>query len=282
MWYFFKIAKIAHFYWSKDPLSFLRHLTVYSFIKYNPDWKVKIYYPVEKYRGENTWNTWEQNQKYRGRDYFKDLLRLPVEKVPVDMRQLGVDNQIPEVFKSDILRWHLLSTEGGLWSDMDILYFRPMDSLYMNNDFHKYLDIIICLIPELKRHSIGFLLGGTDSAFFRLILEQAKAGLNLSGYQSAGSDIMDLYPSIDAIMKAVPGINIGNLTTQVVYPVNGFHHDVGAIFKANISEYLNEHTIGLHWYGGHPDARTFENKVNEANYGCFNNLVSNIIARIMT
>ena len=42
------------------------------------------------------------------------------------MEDFNLSNEISEVKKSDFLRWHILSTEEGLWSDMDILYLKSM------------------------------------------------------------------------------------------------------------------------------------------------------------
>ena len=60
------------------------------------------------------------------------LLAMEIEKIEVDLNELGVDNRMPESFKADFLRWRLLATAGGLWSDFDIIYFKPMESLYLN------------------------------------------------------------------------------------------------------------------------------------------------------
>ena len=52
--------------------------------------------------------------------------------IQVDFQIYNFNNDMPEVHKSDFLRLELLSTIGGLWSDMDIIYFKPMNSLYFN------------------------------------------------------------------------------------------------------------------------------------------------------
>lgn len=279
MWHLQSIPKVAHFYWGNDTVSFLRYQTVYSFRKCNPDWEIKLYYPVEKYRGNNTWNTWEHKNKYIGPNYMESLLNLDINKVQVDFQSIGLKSDMPEVFKSDLFRWYILGKEGGLWSDFDILYFKPMDCLELNKDSNRELNAVLCMNPKTKLNSIGFLMGSPNNRFFIETFESAKVRLNCQSYQSAGSNVLDRY-SLDAIVARYPELNIANLSLKAVYPMNPSQNSISLIFKQSSLEYLTENTVGIHWYGGHPDAGVFENSLTQDNIAQFDNVLSRLISQV--
>src|SRR5690349_7515983 len=119
-----QIPKIFNAYWDQSPLSYMNYLTVKSFSYYNPDWIIHIYVPTQKTE-KITWITNEQKIKYTGVDYWSELTNGKIKNltiIPIDFESIGFYNHASEVIKSDYLRWHLLSTTGGLWSDLDILY----------------------------------------------------------------------------------------------------------------------------------------------------------------
>ena len=175
MWYLNKIPKIAHFYWGNPTLPYLRYLTIYSFYKFNPDWEIRFYYPKYPYT-INTWKSKEQRYKFIGKDYYAELRKLPIKIIEFDMKNIGISNDISEVFKSDYLRWFLLATVGGLWSDMDIIYFKPMNTLINNKEEKKEIDTLISICKEGYRnkfkyhHSIGFMLASADNVYYQILL----------------------------------------------------------------------------------------------------------------
>ena len=60
MWHLTNIPKIVHFYWGNEKLSYLRYMSVYSFRKLNPDWKIKIHVPGALSMIAPTWGSNEQ------------------------------------------------------------------------------------------------------------------------------------------------------------------------------------------------------------------------------
>lgn len=147
-WKYKKIPKVVHFYWDKSPLSFLNLLSVKSFKELNPDWTVKLYEP--KFRHNNiSWVGYTQKEKYSNINYLQYVYKYCDEIIEVDLEELNFRNDVSEVYKSDFLRWFLLSTEGGLWSDMDVLYIKPMHMLDLvagvigSFDFNKQTHISI-------------------------------------------------------------------------------------------------------------------------------------------
>jgi hypothetical protein len=283
MWRLERIPKTAHFYWGNDRISFLRYLSVYSFKKFNPDWIIKLYYPKVRYQGENTWYTTEHSRRYTGVNYIDRLFGLNIEKLEVDFHDYGVDNEIPETFKADLLRWRLLATAGGLWSDFDIIYFRPVELIYLNDVAHRQLDTTVCLHGDgaaVNYHSIGFLLSSANNPFYRFIADQSPEMLNKRVYQSGGSAILNRhFPSMEMIKAAFNGINPANLASDVVYPVN--YVRTPDIFHAAAPDCLTERSIGLHWFAGHPEAGIFENLIDEETQIGYDNLIARIIRQVI-
>lgn len=283
MWRLESIPKIAHFYWGNDQLSFLRYLSVYSFAKFNPDWIINLYYPKIRYQGEKTWYTKEHSRKYTGVNYIDRLFEMDIAKIEVDFNSYGVDNEMPETFKADLLRWRLLATVGGLWSDCDIIYFRPMERIYLNDVDHSRLDTTVCLHGEgaaVDYHSIGFLLSSPNNPFFRFIADQCPETLNKGVYQSIGSAILNRhFPNLDMIKANFSGLNLANIASDVVYPIN--YARVPDIFHTASPDCLTERSIGLHWFGGHSEAGMFENLIDEETQIGYDNLIARIIRLVI-
>ncbi len=282
MFHLTEIPKIAHFYWGNDTISFLRYLTVYSFKKFNPDWAIKVYYPKIKYQGEKTWYTREHSQKFTGTNYIDRLFRMNIEKIEIDFNNYGMENNMPETFKADFLRWYLLSNSGGLWSDFDIIYFRPMDRFYLNTPANRHLDTLICLHSNgfETYHSIGFLLSSVNNQYYQFVNSKSFGMLKKGDYQSIGSGILNYYfPDMALIQKRFPALNIGNISADVVYPIS--YTMVPHIFHTPYMNYLTECSIGLHWFAGHPEAGKFENLIDENTHVGYNNIISQLIRQVI-
>jgi len=269
-WHLQRIPKKAFFYWGNDKLPYLRMMSVVSFHLLNPDWEVYFYYPAVKFQGKNTWNTGEQSQEFTGQDYysyFRDNYP-KINKICFDFRTIGISNSIPEVFKSDFLRWHLLSEHGGLWSDIDILYFNPITDLKINTPDNAGKDTFICL--NHGYHSIGFLLSSQRNNFFTKIYQYSKSSFSIKDYQSAGSHIFrkQNLNTWDNIKSAT----VSNIEMDAVYPIDS--NNIDTIFNKDISDSIYNRSIGIHWFGGSRISNDYVNSVNEANYQNYHNTIS--------
>src|SRR5690606_28717819 len=116
-WSLSQIPKIAHFYWGNKQMPFMRYLSLYSFSKLNPDWEIKLHVPtLRKEHLDVTWKTHE----HRGGDHsifeFTDYTNRvsELDNLSVIEHDFVDKNCLNEVFKSDILRWMLLGTCGGV------------------------------------------------------------------------------------------------------------------------------------------------------------------------
>jgi hypothetical protein len=252
------IPKILHLYWGRNnPLTFLQYLTVVSFREHNPDWKIKVYYPI-KTCNNISWKTFEQKTKIISKDYFNELDKHNVEKIEIDFDKIGFKNDYPEVIKSDFFRYHILCKEGGIWSDFDILYIKPFSNIDFST-FKSYGNKIDFIINFHKYdwgdefYSIGFLGSTPNNKIIKRIVDKCKNNVG-NNYQSIGN----MY-----LMKLLgrPKDNMLVLPKEFYLPYCS--SKINLIFNNTDRKYINKDTIGIHWFNGHPIAREFQNKLEK-------------------
>tara|TARA_R110000868_G_scaffold250790_1_gene507545 strand:- start:2614 stop:3474 length:861 start_codon:yes stop_codon:yes gene_type:complete len=246
------IPKVMYLYWDGGTMSFLNYLTVISFHKHNPSWDIVVYTPTNKHEGI-TWSTGEQSVSYDGTDYWGSVGILDyVEIRTFDFTTIEISNDIPEVFKSDFIRWHILSTMGGGWSDFDILYTKPINEIDLRDNMVTGIveEVSTVLVFDGYHHIIGFYLSEPNNKFFGNILEKSKTSLNPGGYQSVGSRLlMKMYPNLDVV--GFSHNNVANLPMDVVYPIIPSHKTIHDLFNnSNMGDYFTNNTIGVHWFNG--------------------------------
>lgn len=266
-WYLVNIPKILHVYFG-GRLSYLNYLTIVSFLRHNPGWDVMFYCPV-KCTKKITWTSPEQKYHPTWDDYTPFLKDLPISIIPIDFKKFGLSNDLSEVHKSDFIRWHLLSSIGGLWSDMDILYFRSMNDLAINRPENWYVETVVSISGY--GHSIGFLMGSYKNKYFTTLHKQSFKAFDKESYQCIGSALCnELYPNLRSI-AGYPA----NIGMEAVYYFDADH--ISKIFKEDNNIKNIRNIIGIHWYAGHPMAGRFLNKTNGGLKDLPSNTISNLI-----
>lgn len=266
------IPKICYFYWGGGIFSYLRYLTVYSFKKFNPDWKIRMYVPNVPSTIGHSWKTHEQKYSVKGKDYFSLLPKLGVEIIQFDFNKLGVSSETSEVFKSDILRWYLLSNEGGLWSDLDIIYFKSLDGIL--KEFESF-DTLMCWHEYC---SIGFLMAKPNNLIYGWARDTWRKNYNSNRYESVGCWLfMSQFKTFGRLVNCFNQSKILNISKSLVYPLDSNHVD--QIYNGNNSHVFTEDTIGLHWYAGSKIAGDFQNQVNPETVNTLNNTLGVVIRR---
>lgn len=257
------IPKIIHFYWDGSKMPQLCYLSAFTFSRLNPDWKIKIYNPVKRCTDKN-WISHEQKIEYDGEDFSSNLKFLPnCEIISFDMESIGISNNVSEVQKSDFLRWHILSTEGGLWSDFDVLYFRKISEINFQNQivrsFSRLIDFSVCFDLKVMtpyKYSIGFLFAKENCKFYGKILKLAKEQFDQKNYQGAGSEILNRnYQNLFNLYEIENSSNIWNISMDIVYAYNSLL--INKIFNTNDPRFFTQNSIGLHWYYGSFESREF-------------------------
>jgi len=270
------IPKVAYFYWGGKVLPYLRYMSLYSFKKYNPEWTIKLYVPI-KLTIHTSWNTCENKEELNTKDYIDKLSDIKgIDIIPFDMESIGYSNDLPEVIKSDIVRLYVLHTYGGLWSDSDILFFKPINHVFKDDDSLAYFcyrrggptqEGIESNGPEY--HSIGFLMGAKDNPYFQLLYEKVKDYLNVNEYQSAGSPF---YKDVININSS----QIYNIPIDVVYP----SRSPQLMFSTSahrMKKQLIPITIGYHWYCGFPECGHYQNIYTEHTYKKYDNVITHLL-----
>jgi hypothetical protein len=275
MWELTNIPKTLFLYWGRNkPLSYLRYLTVKSFMNLNPDWKVTVYYPKDTCFMED-WDTGEQSwYKPRGENYFYGLIKEQNEKLQIKefnfAAEMGIPNDTPEVIKSDILRLYLLHKEGGVWSDFDILYIKPISKLMIAHSDMSY-NSYICFKTY---HSIGFLMGAFDNHLYSSLYREAIEILNKKSnidYQRIGSRLFKEQ-------RVEQYAAVGNLYQVTVYPVA--YNEVEKLFHFDMADLSA--SIGVHWFGGNQYSSIMDNRLTPDNIDDFKDCTIKRLIKEMT
>lgn len=252
-WAFPHIPQRLLLYWGHNqPLSWLRYMTVESFVRLNPDWKVWVFHPLKPVVDEPWLTPEHESSKWDGKDHFADLLLLPnVQVLPVDWEAYPMCRGLrSEVHRSDFLRYSLLHHVGGVWSDFDILWFRPMSCFHPSHDCPEQLTSAVCWMRtrKLVHHSIGFLMGSENSPFWggvlSALLQEMKAGRDAVHYQQLGRSFLDAkFPWESSLLP-----DVGNLPSPLVYPV--LSSDIEQAMEGRFFSPPAD-SIGFHWFAGH-------------------------------
>lgn len=241
-----EIPKICHFYWDGSPFSYFNYLTAKSFRYLNHDWKMIVYMPIKR-QTIKSWLSFEQKVEYTGPDYFYMLNSLSnIEFNLVDYDKIGFDNDKSEVIKSDYLRYYLLSTIGGLWSDFDIFYIKPIPKVTQK----------VVLVKDPEYYPVGFLMASANNQFFKYLLDQVPNFLDTNRYQSIGCQMLNVllkdYVFDDSFLI---------LDVKSYLPFQWY--DQQSIWIDN--KEVPEETFGIHWFNGGQLSRDIINRIDPYN-----------------
>ena len=267
--WFLSVPKICHVYWGGDRLIYMRYLTIKTFMEYNPDWKIVFWYPEKPFKGKS-WNNGNSHTKWDQstcKDYLPELLELDIIKVPVDFASLKIAHNMPEVHKNDYIRMNVLSLYGGVWSDMDIIYFKPITELEVNKPENKDKEVFVCITTH--GHSTGFNMAKEGSCFFVSLLDLMQEEYNGNHYQCWGPDLWNKhFKKLESIPFSV------NIEQDAVYAHNVY---IVEELLQNKKMRFTKNSIGCHWYGGNPMWSDFFNKTKGGETNLPNNIIGNLI-----
>ena len=161
--------------------------------------------------------TWINNIQ---QDFRDQLGTLDVAIVCHDFDHYGFSNQAHEVHKSDFLRWRLLATEGGVWSDIDIFYVKPMSCLEENTPHNSNITVALCPLKPPHKHTVGFMLASKHNAFYQYISKVALSNYNPDVYQCMGSDLINgQFESFESFGRQFPNNQFVFLNKKSVYAI---------------------------------------------------------------
>ena len=106
-------------------MTYLQTLGIMSFHRYNPEWE--IYVHEAKQRPEE-YGANKYVAEYHGEDFYNILKQLPYVRFnELDLRDCRLPKDAPTIMATDLLRTYILHKEGGVYSDHDVIWLRPMD-----------------------------------------------------------------------------------------------------------------------------------------------------------
>lgn len=250
------IPKVLHLYWDGSNMPLFCFLTVLTFRKLNPNWIIKIYSPLIRSK-INPWESDENKIEYEGPDYYECLKTIEnCYFIIFDFEKIGISNETSEIHKSYFIRWYLLSTEGGVWSDFDIIYFRRIDEIDFSNqrltNKNKEIDFSVCYNfnePGDCKYSIGLLMAVKECDFYKEILQHAIVNFNKYNYHGAGSNIFnEKYPNLINLYNLESNLNIWNMSMDIVYAFDSTK--IRLIYETTHLGFFTQNSIGVHFYYG--------------------------------
>lgn len=251
VWRFSQIPKIAHFYWGVGKLPLSRYLTLWSFRQQNPDWEMRLYRPTQKQAFGRVYSA-----AYDGPCYLDQAQRI----CEIRWIDFGIFGRLWDVHKSDLLRWHLLHSVGGIWSDMDIFYINTCSSLMTDNlTSGRDVELLLCYNKQYSCHSIGFIGSTQGQAEMGAISSSCGTYFEPHLFQSIGSEMLsgtglsDVY--IESNMPRISNIKFFSIYQLGVNALSMLH-DAGSL-RFDLSSIL-----GFHWYAGSPLSIPFQNSAN--------------------
>ena len=278
-----RIPKVLHLYWDKSPMSKLQTLTVTTFHNHNPDWDIRIYIPKQKYTG-----TSKYIPSYIGKDYFKTIGKLSyVNIIEIDLKDFGIREDLHNILRSDILRYHMLYYIGGIWSDFDVIWLKPLS--YINNITHSNIinniGITVCFYKNISgHHSIGILLACKKHLFYKELIDkvndiqnnpekQEKSIYNKQFYhQSFGVVLWNrLYPKLTNLLNVYK--DCLGVKYKTFYPYSVFELD--KLYNTNDISNL-DNAICVHWFNGHPLSKEYINE-KKYNHECAMTYLINLV-----
>ena len=254
------IPNNCHFIWTnKSPLSWLQTLSVISFHRYNPTWKINLFV-IKQTPDQLAENTYVED--YTGEDHFELLARLNYVNITyLDLIHEGIGTDKHGILASDILRVRLLYKYGGVYSDLDTLWLRPM-SEFKNikcignpEDF----ETTACFF-ELTHghHNNSNIISEQEGNYLRAIIEeQDKIKPPYVDYQTFNTSLLNrMFPVYESIISRFPRVIAMDYKT--LYPYSTFQVDRLFVLE-DMFPLDSSAALGVHWFNGNRLSKIYVN-----------------------
>lgn len=254
------IPKILHLYWNKSSMSQLQTFTVSSFHKLNPGWKINVYVPKQNYHGNAKYIP-----DYTGKDYFYLVEQMNYVNIEVvDLNDYNINNDLHDILRSDILRYHKLYELGGVWSDFDIVWLKSMDhfcNIEYYGDYHiNDVTAIVSFIHETTGgHSIGVLIHCKHDSYALAMIEATKKVKPPFTHEKFGGDMLNkYYPTLGSLQQFGNVVGV-HFETYYPYNIHPPRPTIQKLYLDNDLSCINNNVICLHWYNGHVLSKQYVN-----------------------
>jgi hypothetical protein len=235
-------------------MSFLNVVSVLSFRKYNPDWKIIIYNATQT--PDDSKNRL-QYVPYTGKDYFYILGELPY----VEIRELDITKyRVHSILVSDIWRREILYETGGVYSDFDVLWLKPMkefkyiDCIGDSRDF----EAVVSFYEYTKGfHNVSNLIAEKGSPFMQSMIEETARVRHPFGDQAFGTKMVNkMYPDLKSITDKFPRVLA--IKYETFYPYSTFRMD--QLFVENdLAPIQSKNVMCIHWFYANSYSKAYIN-----------------------
>jgi len=240
--------KIAFSFWEGSQFTYLHALTVITFQKFNPDFKIKIYVSRVENSDLIKWSTGEHSKQYSNLYDINLLKNIPnVELIDIDVnKELNYDGVLSCVWKSDIIRLMKLHEHGGMYIDLDILFIKKIpDSLFEIDKlmFNTYYGVInnAVIISRKENYIIKKIID--------VIFEMLKTNNVKNEYMQFGPTLITNIiknTSFEEDVYYIPN----DMTCPYLCSENE------KLFFSN-EDQTTKDTFALHWYNGGEHSRNY-------------------------
>ena len=252
-------------------------MTLYSFRKFNPDWEMELHVSHID-RTDKYWRGYESQDfhSYKGKNYLPEVekLGIKIKECPVFVEGAGPSHN------SNLFKWNELATNGGIYSDMDILFVKPIEEYY--NQIQYFQTGLSYSTEKVTSghggyYSIGFMFSSGGNVFFKDVFDYSREHCDLNRYQGAG--VEPLYGMLGKGGGMKPYANgLSYIPMSVVYPWRYWQTND---FFVSCHKQLPINTIGIHWYAGHPEAQKFNNDINPDTLDNYNNTMAYWLKQVL-
>jgi hypothetical protein len=241
-------------------MSQLQTFTVTTFHKHNPDWVINVYVPKQSYVGPSRYIP-----NYVGKDYFYLVEQSNfVNIIEVDLNDYGINIELHNILRSDILRYYLLYEQGGVWSDFDVIWLQPMEHFrnieYYGDTSVDEISAIVSLIKEnVGGHSIGIMVHCKHDPYALALINLVKQVKPPYGHEVFGSImISSTYPTLDSLagFKNLIGVRFETYYPYDIHPPNP---TINNLYLADDLSCINNNVMCVHWYNGKELSKLYVN-----------------------
>jgi hypothetical protein len=279
------IPRRMSFFWV-GRMSWLRWLSLKTFIKYNPGWEVRLYSSELPVLPKHWKMDTDDDHLYYGEDY-RDRLPLAVNQCSYTPPRAMSAAQ-----SCDWFQWHLLAVEGGFFADMDIVWRRGLDAVWNET---KEADAVFCL--ESGVMAVG-LVGSKPGC--KLFQDMAISMVDEQNrdYQHYGTNWVYRFSGVKLPVNPAekPGelalqhlrkhyskdgrgaeLTIADVPDYTVYPFDW--NQVDTIWKEKRE--IDNRSVGLHWFGGNKLSRYWNQLLTEEDWQNHNNTMTSYLAKVL-
>jgi hypothetical protein len=257
-----QIPKELHLYWDGSDMSRLQAITVESFHKLNPDWNINIYMPQRKYDGDMKFNFIPD---YLGPDYFHTIKDQDyVNVTTINLDDYNIRQDIHDILRSDIFRYHILYNVGGVWSDFDVIWLKPMEHFYNieyygSTPIEDVSAIVSYHLGTYGGHSIGIMIHSKGDPYVGSLIQLSKEVNPPFSHEVFGGVLLNQnYPTLESIpYKKTIGARFETYYPFDIHPPKSTIQNL--YYYNDVSCLNNNNVMCLHWYNGHGMSKEYIN-----------------------